>query len=214
MAFPRKLLNENEELILDLHPHWLFFAPHLAALLGSLVVGVLVYANFRDDAPVVVFAAGVLILGCLIAFGSRYSTWSTTHFVVTTDRVIQREGVVHKKGSSIPLDRVNTVDFSQTLFERILGHGDLMIESAGREGQSRFDDVRRPADVKKEIFIQKEAKDNRKFDRLAAAHAAGAGASAGDSIPAQIRELDELRKQGVLSEDEFAEKKQELLDRM
>jgi Short C-terminal domain len=34
------------------------------------------------------------------------------------------------------------------------------------------------------------------------------------SIPAQIRELDELRKQGVLSEAEFAQKKQQLLDRM
>lgn len=212
MAFPRKLLNENEELILDLHPHWIFFAPHLAALLGSLVVGVLVLINI-DDQPIVYFAVGILILGCLIAFGSRYSTWSTTHFVVTTERVIQREGLIHKKGSSIPLDRVNTVDFSQTLWERMFGFGDLMIESAGQDGQSSFDDIRRPADVKKEIFIQKEAKENRKFDRMAAAHSGG-GASAANSIPSQIRELDELRKQGVLSEEEFAEKKQDLLDRM
>lgn len=211
MAFPRKLLNENEELILDLHPHWVFFAPHLVALLGSLVVGVVVLVNV-EDAPIVYFAVAVLILGCLIAFGSRYSTWATTHFVVTGERVIHREGLIHKKGSSIPLDRVNTVDFSQTLWERMIGFGDLMIESAGQDGQSNFADIRRPADVKKEIFIQKEAKEDRKFDRMAAAR--GGAVNAVDSIPSQIRELDELRKQGVLSEEEFAEKKQELLDRM
>lgn len=212
MALPRKLLNEDEEPILDLHPHWWFFAPHLAALLASVIVGFAAYALV--DEGIVLIAVAILILGCLIAFGARYSNWTTTHFVVTNQRVIHREGVVHKKGSSIPLDRVNTVDISQTLFERLLRLGDLMIESAGQEGQSTFDNVRKPQEVKKEIFVQKEDKENRRFDRLAAASGAAASASAEASIPAQIRELDELRKQGVLSEEEFAEAKQDLLDRM
>lgn len=210
MALPRKLLNEDEEPILDLHPHWWFFVPHLAALLASLVVGFAAYAAVDED--VVLIAAALLILGCLIAFGARYSNWATTHFVVTNHRVIHREGVVHKKGSSIPLDRVNTVDFSQKLFERLLGMGDLLIESAGTDGQSSFDDIRKPGEVKKEIFVQKDDMENRRFNRMAAASAAAGPAEA--SIPTQIRELDELRKQGVLSEEEFAEKKQALLDRM
>lgn len=208
VAFPRKLLNEDEEIILDLHPHWWFLAPQLAALLGSLIVGGL--ALFVIDAGLVQLIVGVLILGCLIAFGARYSQWATTHFVVTNERLVHRTGVIHKKGIEIPLQRVNTVHFSQTLFERLMRHGDLIIESAGQQGQQKFDDVRNPTAVQNEIYIQKEAKENRRFDRISSA----VESSPGESIPSQIRELDELRKQGVLSEDEFAEKKQELLDRM
>lgn len=210
MAFPKKLLNEEEEIILDLHPHWWFLVPQLAALLGSLVVGLAVV--FTIDETVVNFVAGVLILGCLVWFGARYSVWATTHFVVTNERLIHRSGVVHKKGIEIPLQRVNTVFFSQTLFERIMRHGDLKIESAGQQGQQDFDDVRNPQAVQNEIYIQKEAKENRRFDRIADSRAPAA--DPGDSIPGQIRELEDLRKQGVLSDEEFAQKKQELLDRM
>lgn len=209
MAFPKKLLNEGEEIILDLHPHWWFLVPQLAALLGSVVIGTAVLVTI--DATAVDVVAGILILGCLVWFGARYSVWATTHFVVTSERLIQREGVVNKKGIEIPLQRVNTVFFSQSLFERMMRHGDLKIESAGQQGEQRVDNIRNPQAVQNEIYIQKEAKENRRFDRMATGQAAQA---ASDSIPAQIRELEDLRKQGVLTDDEFAEKKQELLDRL
>jgi uncharacterized membrane protein YdbT with pleckstrin-like domain len=213
VAFPRKLLNDEEEIILDLHPHWVYFAPQLGALLGSLIIGAAVLMTI--DVAAVQMIAGVLILGCLMVFGARYSQWATTHFVVTNERLIHRTGVVTKKGIEIPLQRVNTVHFSQNLFERILRFGDLVIESAGQQGQQRIDDIRNPTAVQNEIYIQKEAKENRRFDRLAESRGVPTDASPAEpSIPAQIRKLDELRKDGVLSEEEFNEKKQELLDRM
>jgi uncharacterized membrane protein YdbT with pleckstrin-like domain len=131
--------------------------------------------------------------------------------VVTTDRLIYRHGVVAKHGIEIPLERVNTVFFSQSIFERILRTGDLVIESAGERGQQSFSNVRNPSAVQNEIYKQMEDNENRKFDRIKPAATA---APAGDSIPEQIRELDELRKQGLLSDAEFNEKKQQLLDRM
>ena len=66
--------------------------------------------------------------------------------------------------------------------------------------------------MQNEIYRQIEANENRKFDRGASA-AAGTHGGEG-SIPEQIRELDELRKQGLLTDAEFAAKKQQLLDRM
>lgn len=203
------MLNEDEEVVLDLHPHWWFFAGPLFSLLGSIVVGVLVLGLDLHDA--IKIPAGLLVLGCLVWFGVRYASWVTTNFVITTDRLIYRHGVLAKHGIEIPLERVNTVFFSQSISERILRCGNLVIESAGERGQQSFSDVRRPSDVQNEIYKQMEANENRKFDRIKPTAVAAGDAS---SIPAQIRELDELRKQGVLSEDEFAEKKQELLDRM
>jgi len=215
VAFPTKHLNDNEDIVLDLHPHWWFFAPHILALFGSLALGVLLLAVGAPSwatAP-----AGLLVLVALGFFGVRYAQWTTTNFVVTTDRLIYRHGVLAKHGIEIPLERVNTVLFRQSIWERILRCGDLEIESASEEGSQAFTNVRRPADVQKEIYVQMEDNENRKFDRIRMPSGGAVGPTGGataDSIPQQIRELDELRKQGVLSEAEFNEKKQQLLERM
>jgi uncharacterized membrane protein YdbT with pleckstrin-like domain len=214
VPFPRKLLNDGEDVVLDLHPHWWFFAPQLAVLVLAIVLGLISVA--ATDAAWLQIPAGVLIVGCLIWFGVRYARWATTNFVVTTDRLIYRYGVLAKHGIEIPLDRVNTVFFRQSIFERMLGAGDLVIESAGEMGRQAFSNVRNPSAVQNVIYRQIEANENRKFDRVGASVAAGQAEAdqREDSIPAQIRELDELRKQGVLSQEEFAAKKQQLLDRM
>jgi uncharacterized membrane protein YdbT with pleckstrin-like domain len=211
VPFPRKLLNDGEEVVLDLHPHWWFFAPHITALIASLALGLGLLAA---DAPAAVgVVAGLLVIVCLLVFGVRYAQWITINFVVTTDRLIYRHGVIAKHGIEIPLERVNTVFFSQSIFERILRTGDLVIESAGERGQQSFSNVRNPSAVQNEIYKQMEDNENRKFDRINA-NVASSGGGQGDSIPEQIRELDELRKQGLLSDAEFNQKKQELLDRM
>ena len=93
----------------------------------------------------------------------------------------------------------------------MLGSGDLVIESASETGQQHFTDVRKPSAVQNEIYRQMEANENRKFDRAGSSLAANAGQG---SIPAQIRELEALRRDGVLSDEEFHQAKQELLDRM
>jgi uncharacterized membrane protein YdbT with pleckstrin-like domain len=137
---------------------------------------------------------------------------------VTSDRLIYRHGVLSKHGIEIPLDRVNTVFFRQSIFERMVGAGDLVIESASETGRQRFSNVRKPSAVQNEIYRQIEANENRKYDRVGVSAAAGTTASQraddAESIPAQIRQLDELRKQGLLTEEEFSRKKQQLLDRM
>jgi uncharacterized membrane protein YdbT with pleckstrin-like domain len=209
VAFPRKLLNDEEDVVLDLHPHWIFLGVPIAALVVAVIVGIVV--AFAEAHLVVEVLFAVLVIAAVLWFGWRYVRWATTHFVVTTDRLIYRHGVLSKHGIEIPLERVNTVFFRQRLYERMIGSGDLVIESAGEMGRQSFTNVRKPSAVQNEIYRQMEDNENRKFARVGASVAAG---RAEDSIPAQIRELDELRKQGLLTDDEFARKKQQLLDRM
>lgn len=146
-----------------------------------------------------------------------YARWVTTHFVLTTDRIINRSGIIRKTGTDIPLDRVNTVLFSQGLLERMVGAGDLVVESASETGSNNFKNVRKPNIVQKEIHVQMEANENRKFDRMrgpADAPAAPVDPTKQHTIPQQIDQLSELHQRGVLSDAEFARKKAELLDRM
>ena len=206
MPLPRKLLDDGEEIVLDLHPHWWFLAKQTAALLGAIVLGALVLLNV--DNGIVQLLAGFLILVALGWWILRYLDWRTTNFVVTTDRLIHRHGVLAKHGSEIPLERVNNVLFSQRLFERLLGAGDLIIESAGESGRQSFSDVRKPSAVQNEIYRQIEDNENRKFDRI------GQGGGTGQvSVADELAKLDELRRSGVLSEDEFAAQKARLLGR-
>jgi len=208
MPFSPKLLNEGEDIVLDLHPHWEFFLKSGTAMVASLALGVYV-AFVMNDAPsaLEIFAA-VLVLASLAWVGFTYARWVTTHFVVTTDRLIYRHGVLSKHGVEIPLERVNTVFFSQTILERMLRSGDLVIESAGEMGRQAFSNVRRPSAIQNEIHKQMEANENRKFDRI------GARPAVADSVPDQIAQLDQLRQQGALTQAEFDTKKQQLLDKM
>src|SRR5690606_38612242 len=86
----------------------------------------------------------------------RYLRWATTNFVITSDRVIFRHGVIAKSGIEIPLERVNSVHFSQSIFERMIGAGDLLIESGAEGGQQRFTDVKNPDKIQNLIHAQME----------------------------------------------------------
>ena len=112
--------------------------------------------------------------------------------------------------------------FKQSPFERLLGTGDLAIESASERGSESFNNIRKPHIVQKEIYVQMEANENRKFDRMSAS-AANAAARPTDAttpqpdpgaIPEQIDKLSELHQRGILSDAEYQAKKAELLDRM
>src|SRR5215217_2663496 len=108
-------------------------------------------------------AVGVLGVAVLLAtVAGRVLRWATTHLVLTTERLIFRSGVVAKFGREIPLERISDVTFSQSLFERLIGAGDLLLESAGEHGQSRFSNIRDPEAVQLEIYRQMEANDRRR----------------------------------------------------
>ncbi|CAM8648568.1 SHOCT domain containing protein [Acidimicrobiia bacterium] len=216
MAYPQDALHPNEELVLDLHPHWWFFAKSAAVLALAVLVAVFVLAQNWEWAK---YPVAAFLFVTLIWFAERYVRWISTHFVLTSDRVIFRTGIVAKNGIEIPLERINTIFFHQRIFERMLGLGDLEIESASKDGAQKFDDIKNPSSVQNEIYQQMEANEIKAANRISgginsayAAQSASAGTAA--SIPDQIAQLSGLRDQGVLTETEFQAKKNELLDRM
>ncbi len=210
MAFSKDLLSPDEEIVLDLNPHWWYLVPAGGLLVFCIAIAVAAMV-FIGGTPGLIIAA-IMLIPALINFVAAYLKWSNTNFVVTNERIISREGVASKKGIEIPLDRVTTVFFNQSVFERAIGAGDLAIESAGEGGRQSFSDVRRPNLVQAEIYRVIEDFETNKLNRLAGA--ATAGQAAAESIPDQIAKLADLRDQGVLSEEEFATKKADLLGRM
>jgi uncharacterized membrane protein YdbT with pleckstrin-like domain len=216
--YPRKLINQGETVVLDLKPHWFFFWKHILIGTGLLVVFFLWVGPFGATS----WLGWPLALALLIWAGfvvEKYLVWTYTHFVLTDRRVISRSGIVSKRGTEIPLDRINNIDFHQNILLRVIGAGDLDIESAGRDGQSHFDNVRHPDMVQQEIYQQMEVNARRQASWTG--HAVAAAATAPTAIPVnepdiaeQITKLAALRDQGHITPEEYEAKKAELLQRM
>jgi uncharacterized membrane protein YdbT with pleckstrin-like domain len=207
MAFPPDLLNESEEVVLDLRPHWVkLFVPVLLVVLAIAATA----ASLVFEAPrAVSFALLAVLAVAVILLLVRYVKWTTTNFVVTNERLIHREGVIAKSGIEIPLDRVQTIRFNQTIFERMLGAGDLLIESAGETGQNQFTDIRKPSVVQNVIYREIEAYENRRVDRMAGGR--GPVGPAGLSVPEQLEKLHQLLQQGAINPAEYEAQKARLL---
>ncbi len=206
-------MTANEELVLALHPHFWYLAKSSGSLLLAVVIGGFIATT---DLGPLVWVAALAILLCLVWFLVNLAQWATTWFVLTTDRVIYRSGLVSKKGTEIPLEGISAVLFHQRVFERMLGLGDITIQSSAREGDAVFDDIRKPAQVQKTIYEEISARQDRQAQRLSGyvgTHLPGPS-PAPPSVADQISQLAALRDQGHITEAEFQEKKAELLRRM
>src|SRR3979411_1403947 len=149
MPFPTKLLNQDEEVELDLHPHWWFLSGPVTTVVVVLVGTIAAKIGGVSDSIVLVLVFFLLV--SLFWLLTRYAKWATTNFVLTNDRIIHRTGVIAKHGREIPLDHINDISYNQSIFERIIGAGDLTIESAGERGQEVFPDLPKPGVVPNEI---------------------------------------------------------------
>ena len=147
MSFPTKLLAQGEEVYLDSKPNWsfLFWPSAFALVVIAACIAVVVLWSSRPG------YVNWILLGCgvaaLVYFGVRYLGWFTTSFVVTSQRIVYRTGVLRTTGREIPIGRVQDVTYHQTIIERIVRAGSLTVESAGRYGQDPFPDISRPAEV-------------------------------------------------------------------
>lgn len=140
----------------------------------------------------------IILLGWVMVAVVPVFRWWFTQFVLTNERLILRKGVIARSGVEIPLEVINDVIFSQSVFERLLGFGDLIIESAGEMGQSRFSNIPRPDEFQAELYAARELRTK----ELTSAE------SPSDTLATLAR----LHGDGILTDEEFEAKKQKLLD--
>jgi membrane protein YdbS with pleckstrin-like domain len=205
MPFPKRLLLDGETVALDLRPHWWYFAGPLFAGIPVLILLVAALKQNGDVQTAGLWASAAVALAWAVWLGARLISWQTTHFVVTSDRLVFRSGILAKHTRDIPLEKVNDLASSQSFFERMIGAGDLLIESAGERGQETFSDIPRPDAVQQEIYRQMEINQNRMM---------GGGTPPQQSVTDQIAALADLLDRGAISPAEYEAKKAQLLDRM
>jgi membrane protein YdbS with pleckstrin-like domain len=267
MALPRKFLNEDEELLAELRPHWIFLFGPLFTSIGTWIVIIAIVIVWRNppgwtNYPFLILALipGLWLLG-------RFVRWRSYTIAITSTRILVRQGIMGRDTVQLRLQRITEVNVKQTLIERVLGTGRVIIDVQGEDDSLTLEMVRKPVVVQRVINSlineivgggRREAipDDMRPFDErrgarpayedpadydahdldeahdtppfgvsagssptsTSAAAAGSAAAAAPPGTPFEIRdrliELDDLRRRGILSEEEFAAKKSELLNRI
>jgi uncharacterized membrane protein YdbT with pleckstrin-like domain len=137
VAYPDKLLAGDEEVVGHLHPHWLtIFWPMVWFLLvvGAASFGTALVPAGRQQGLIrlIVLAVALVLLVSFVLV--PLLRWRTTHYVITTHRLLFREGILARRGRDIGLSRITDVSYSQSLWDRIINSGSLTIESAGDSG--------------------------------------------------------------------------------
>jgi uncharacterized membrane protein YdbT with pleckstrin-like domain len=211
--FPASILGPDEDLVFDLRPHWIALVKPAAQTLSIVVALVVVFlvVPYSWGAWIYVVAVLIALAAFVLAPGQAFTRWATSHFVLTTDRIMRRRGWIAKESIEIPLDKISDVRFRQSVLERMLGAGDVVIESAGRSGQERLQAARKPEWIQRTIYEIKE----RLMTRRSLTEVPGGGPLWGPaSVADELTKLHQLVTQGVLTVEEFQSAKARLLRRV
>jgi uncharacterized membrane protein YdbT with pleckstrin-like domain len=141
VPYPDRLLGEDEEVVRHLHPHWLtVFWPVVCLLLiaGGASFGLAAIPLGRQQGMVRLLVLALAVVLLVVFVLVPLLRWRTTHYVITTHRLLYRTGIVSRHGRDIGLSRITDVSYRQSLWDRVINSGTVSIETAGEGGPTVF----------------------------------------------------------------------------
>jgi uncharacterized membrane protein YdbT with pleckstrin-like domain len=204
-SYLHSLLGENEKIEFVARQHWSILVRSILAevLIAVLLVGAVSIAlTFTVGIAAIAYFLLVIPLGMLTR---DVLIWWNNQYVVTNRRVIQIRGVFNKNVTDSSLEKVNDVKMEQSFFGRMFDYGDIEILTASELGASRFAWIEKPVRFKTAMLNAKERMGQDELPRRP---------SGAQGVPSMIEQLDQLRRDGLLSEEEFQAKKAQLLSRL
>lgn len=202
------LLGEHEKIVLVSRQHWFTLARsiffEIAFILIIFAATIIIAVFTHPPSLLIVIVIGFIVL--LIPFTTMTTdilNWSHRQYIITNRRVMQISGVFNKNVTDSSLEKVNDVKMEQSFFGRMFDFGDVEILTASELGANLFKRIGNPVRFKTSMLNAKE--------RLERGDESGMQTP---DIPGMIAKLDQLRQQGILTEDEFQRKKAELLAKL
>jgi uncharacterized membrane protein YdbT with pleckstrin-like domain len=219
-TYLNKLLGEGEQVLYVDRQHWLVLLRNIfvegvaiAAVL-ALTIYLLVYFNVQPWHNWL-FLLFLLLIWPIASLLLDFFQWYNRKYIVTNWRVIQLSGVINKDVIDSSLEKVNDIELTQSFFGRIFQFGTVEILTASEIGVNKFKTIRNPVKFKNVIVNAKEQLGHDEdHPAYAAAAQAVQAAPATSDIPSMIERLDDLRKRGVLTDEEFQRSKEQLLQKL
>lgn len=150
MAYPTKLLNDGEHVVISTRTHpKALIGP---ALILLVVVAAVLFLATLTDSTVLGAVAGAVAAAIVLWWVVRpFIKWLTTTYTFTNRRFIKRSGLIAKEGRTIPLNRISGVDFEIGVIDRIFGCGTLIVSDASTNGRVLLDDIPRVEQVQLKV---------------------------------------------------------------
>jgi len=215
MAFPTSMLQPEERVIRETKLHWVALYREILYTAGLLVLIIVLLA--ATNFPGLVYA--VLVIAWAVASFRGVTNWYATDLVLTNRRVIFRQGLLSKKGYEIPVDRVQDVGFRQSGLQRMVGAGDLLLETSASSGRTAVSNVPDPIEWKQLVGEARESRADPRLSQATQPHAepsakqvaTASNRSTGASRAEQLEILARLHRQGSLTDEEFNAEKARVL---
>lgn len=199
-TYPERLLTDDESVVVALRPHWrVLLAP---AFWLVLTAGAVVAALQVPEPPGwLVPAVSILSLVFLLGLGvPPLVRRAFTLYALTTERIVVRTGVLNRSSKEIPVESISNVVFNQRIVERLLGYGDVLLESSGESSATVLHDVPDPESFQSRVYAVREQRTTQL-----------AGGGRARDRTSQLAELADLHDRGKLTDAEYEAEKARLL---
>ncbi len=206
------LLGERENIIHTTRHHWFILASSIVLelvlillIFTATIAGTIYLSEIQPSAVLFVAIGGFVLLLIPMITGTRdILNWTNHQFIITNRRVMQISGIFNKSVIDSSLEKVNDIKMEVSALGRIFGYGDIEILTASELGVNKFKQIENPVKFKTALLNAKTMLEQSGFTALEVT----------TDVPSMISKLAELRTQGVLTEEEFQNKKSELLSKM
>ena len=201
------LLGDREKIILISRQHWFILVS--AIVLEIIVILILIaltiiVGTFLPEFALLIGAIGtILLLLPLTTLVRDVLDWMNRQFIVTNRRVIQISGILNKNVTDSSLAKVTDVKMEISALGRLFNYGNIEILTASEFGANLFRRIEEPINFKTAMLNAKEDLVQGERDPQQT-----------DDFFEIIASLDRLRELGIISDQEFNQKKAELLARL
>jgi uncharacterized membrane protein YdbT with pleckstrin-like domain len=201
-------LKENEKVALTIRPHSITLVPAAMISLGIIAAGILIiYAGW-------VYGGLAFFLIAVLYFMYKMAERKNNLWAVTNFRVIDEYGLFTRNSKECPIDKINNITYTQSVWGRMFGFGDVQIQTAAEMGSTTYHNVEQPKLLKETITGMQEDFRNYQMSRQAAEYASAVGSQGSGNVTgvaAEIEKLHQLMTKGIITEQEFRQKKEQLL---
>lgn len=201
-------LQPGEEILYRAETSRISLVP-LAVLMGVAILAAILIGTLVESVPGWGTIAALIVaalIGIVLAWKSY--VLRTHEYVLTNHRVIQQTGILNKRSVDSRLDKINNVEHQQSVWGRIFGFGDVLIDTASETGTAVFKNISRPLDFKRAVVAVSEQY------RAAFRHPGSVLAAAAPSAADRLRDLKRLFDEGLISQAEFEAKRQRLMEEL
>lgn len=205
----RTSLKKDEKILLITRQHWIKLI--LPIFIWLLVAALSIWLLQTTGLVITLVAALYPII--------EYLSWKNNLWCITSIRVVDESGFFTRYSKESPLDKINNVEYDQSIWGRLFGYGNVDIQTAAEMGETTYELIHHPKLLKDTIThaqeeYKKTAINNQAF-QLAQAIAATSAASASTQniIADELHKLFELLQKGAITQEEYNQQKSRLLQR-